>query len=106
MINQITPEELSQWQKEGRQFALLDIREPEEVSICSLGGLHIPLGELPDRLGELEREIPTVVYCHHGERSFFVTAQLSQAHGFRMVFNLAGGIESWACKMDQGMVRY
>jgi hydroxyacylglutathione hydrolase len=56
--------------------------------------LHIPLGALPDRIAEVPRERPLVVYCRTGARSM-IAAGLLQAHGFRDVVNLAGGFKAW-----------
>lgn len=87
---------------------LLDIRQPEEVAICRIeGSLHIPAGQIPLRLGELQniadREI--VVYCHHGVRSASVRNYLLQ-NGFDNVRNLAGGIDIYSVAADPGIPRY
>jgi adenylyltransferase/sulfurtransferase len=83
---------------------LLDVREPWEVELVSLpGAVHIPLGELEERLGELPPGAVTV-YCHHGIRSA-QARDLLLAHGFD-ASHLEGGIDAWARDRDPAMARY
>jgi rhodanese-related sulfurtransferase len=52
---------------------LLDVREPWELEICQIpGSLAMPMGSVPARLQELDRDRETVVICHHGGRSMQV----------------------------------
>ena len=86
--------------------AVLDVRENWEVALCSIpGSRHIPLGELTQRLDELDRDRRLVVVCHHGVRSRAAQAYLL-AQGFRHVENLAGGIDAWARRIDPTMAVY
>jgi len=85
---------------------VLDVREPRELAVCALDdALHIPMGEIPARLGELPSERELVVMCHHGVRSMQVT-QFLRHQGFDKVRNLAGGIDAWAARVDPAMPRY
>ena len=60
---------------------LLDVREPEEWEAGHApGARHVPLGVLPDRMGELERAGPIVVVCRSGHRSGLATEWLSVFH--------------------------
>lgn len=56
--------------------------------------LHIPLGELPSRIAEIDRDRPLVVHCAGGHRSS-VAASLLRHHGFRDVSDLLGGYRAW-----------
>jgi len=71
---------------------LLDVREASEIqSFGALyGSLHIPLGDLRDRLDELPRDQPIVVYCQKGQRGY-LAARILEGSGFTDVINLAGG---------------
>ncbi len=83
---------------------LLDVREPWEVELVSLpGAIHIPLGELEQRRGELPPG-RIVAYCHHGIRSA-AARDLLLAHGIPAT-HLEGGIDAWARDNDPAMVRY
>lgn len=87
-------------------LCLLDVREPFEYEICSLPtATFIPLGELPARYGELDREKEIVVYCKMGGRSARA-AQFLRQQGFARVINLAGGILGWAADVDPAMATY
>lgn len=71
----------------------LDVREDDEFGAGRIGGsLHIPLGALGERQGELPRG-PLVVVCRSGSRSAYATAALLRA-GYAAE-NLAGGLEAW-----------
>ena len=85
---------------------LLDVREDPEVSFVTLpDAVHIPIGRLPERIGELDRDAPIVVYCHHGVRSSRAMAILERA-GFTRVRHLTGGIDAYAVQVAPGLPRY
>jgi adenylyltransferase/sulfurtransferase len=87
---------------------LLDVREPWEAETASIAGARlIPLGELMDRIGELEafRARDVVVHCRTGGRSRRA-CELLQAKGFARVANLAGGIDGWSTDVDPSVPRY
>ncbi|MDX9981367.1 MAG: FAD-dependent oxidoreductase [Lentisphaeria bacterium] len=78
----------------------LDIRRNEEVLTGKLpGAIHIPLHELRDRLGELDREKEYVAFCKVGLRGYLATRILRQ-HGFRAV-NLDGGTCTYAMVLGE-----
>jgi len=90
----------------GEKLLLLDVREPAEVAFCALpGSVHIPLHEVPRRMGELDPEREIVVVCHHGTRSFQACVFL-RARGFDNVYNLDGGIDAWSLTVDPTVPRY
>ncbi len=74
---------------------LIDVREPAEHAAASIkGALLIPLGTLPDRLGELPKDREIYVHCKSGGRSAKAVAFLTD-HGFTGVKNVGGGIDAW-----------
>ena len=76
----------------GGDGQLIDVREPHELVKGTLpGAVNIPLGELPDRLDELDRTRRVVLLCRSGGRST-MAAELLTASGFDDVVNLAGGM--------------
>lgn len=90
----------------GKEITLLDVREPQEWDITHLPGAKlIPLGEVPERVNELDSADEIVVYCHHGQRSQRAINFLKKV-GFSKLKNLAGGIDSWAANVDHEMPRY
>ena len=105
-MQHITPCQLRDRLQRAPAPLLLDVREPHEFQLCHLeGSRHIPLRELPGRLGELNADEETVVICHHGMRSQQGAALLEQ-HGFKQVLNLRGGLHAWANEVDPTMPRY
>ena len=90
----------------GADVVLLDVREDAELGLASVSGaLHIPMREIPGRLGELAHDKPIVVMCHSGGRSSRVADYLL-ANGFTAVFNLKGGIDAWSTQLDSHVPRY
>ncbi|EFQ84618.1 rhodanese-like protein [Aeromicrobium marinum DSM 15272] len=75
-------------------LVVLDVREPHEWQAGHIdGAVHIPLGELTSRVGDLDPAARTLVVCHVGGRSARATAWLqSQGHD---VVNLDGGMDAW-----------
>jgi len=89
----------------GEQVELLDVREPYERELASIGGILIPLSKLPARVNELDPAQEIVVYCHSGFRSARAVEFL-RAVGFTKVRNLIGGIDAWSREIDPGVPRY
>ena len=106
-MRQLEAPELRAWLAQQREpVTLLDVREPWEYSLCRMdGSVHIPLGQLPARLAELDPDRPTVVICHHGMRSLQAGSFLER-QGFADVVNLRGGIDGWARTVDPAMAVY
>jgi rhodanese-related sulfurtransferase len=74
---------------------LLDVREPDEWQAGHIeGALHIPLADLPARVGELSPDAEIVVVCRSGARSGRAVGWLGQ-NGYD-VLNLDGGMVAWA----------
>ncbi len=106
MAHEITVHELKAKRDAGEPLVLLDVREPDEVAFVSLpGAVHIPMGEIPGRLHELDPDKAIVVYCHHGVRSMRVVNFLLQ-RDFENVVNLEGGVDAWALEIEPEMPRY
>jgi rhodanese-related sulfurtransferase len=90
----------------GKKHTLLDVREARELNVCRLeSALHIPMAEISTRTDDLPADQLLVVMCHHGTRSQMVVDFLRSA-GFDNAVNLDGGIDAWACDVDQSMPRY
>jgi rhodanese-related sulfurtransferase len=101
----ISVRELADMRSAGKEHTVLDVREARELDICRLEGLHVPMAEIPAHTDDLPTREPLVVICHHGARSQMVVDFLRNA-GFDNAVNLDGGIDAWACEVDQSMRRY
>ncbi len=105
-VPEIEPTELKRWYDTGKDFFVLDVREPHEYQICKLPDSHlIPLGELPRRVHELDSSVEIVAHCRSGQRSAQAVEFLRKA-GFRKVWNLKGGILGWSDKVDPSVPKY
>ncbi|HXQ92128.1 MAG TPA: molybdopterin-synthase adenylyltransferase MoeB [Nitrososphaerales archaeon] len=105
-IASVLPKQLSEEIKLGKKVMLLDVREPHEWNIVHIEGSKlIPLGELPERVNELDSADEIVAYCHIGGRSARATDFL-RGLGYKKVRNLEGGIEAWAVEVDPSLPRY
>jgi rhodanese-related sulfurtransferase len=101
----ITPRELKEKLDAGDRPELLDVREPWEFELARIeGSTLIPLSDLPDHFTELDPAAETVVICHHGARSAYVTQALERA-GFAKVLNLEGGLDAYS-DVDASVPRY
>jgi len=75
---------------------ILDVREPDEWAEGHIpGAVHIPLGSLPARTGELDSSVSVIVVCRSGVRSLTGADILLKA-GFDDAKSLAGGMLDWA----------
>jgi sulfur-carrier protein adenylyltransferase/sulfurtransferase len=111
---EIFVKDLSEKLSNGTPFVLLDVREPHELQYARLPDewvTPLPLSKLsrelldglPESVQSKETEI--VVMCHTGRRSAQVTAWLRQ-NGWTNVYNLAGGIDTYAREIDPSVGFY
>jgi rhodanese-related sulfurtransferase len=97
MTKTITPAQLHERLDAGENVILLDVRQPEEHAEDNIpNSILIPLGELPERINELEayRDKEIIVYCRSGNRSGQACMFL-QMSGFTNPVNLSGGMLAW-----------
>ncbi len=86
--------------------ALIDVREGWERQTAAIQpSRHIPMGDIPASLPQLDPDDHIVVYCHHGVRSMNVTAWLRQ-QGFEKVQSMRGGIDRWSKTVDPKIPTY
>jgi molybdopterin/thiamine biosynthesis adenylyltransferase/rhodanese-related sulfurtransferase len=104
-MTEMQVEELKRRLDAGDNLFVLDVREPHEYQICNIGGHLIPLGDLPNRVNELDSSREIVAHCRSGVRSAKAVNFLRQS-GFEKVHNLAGGILAWADRVDPKMPKY
>jgi rhodanese-related sulfurtransferase len=107
VIGELTPREFLDRREGGAEMTLLDVREDWEVALAPVptDTVHIPMGELSDRIAELDPKKETVVICRSGGRSAQV-ADFLQREGFGKVFNLSGGILAWSRVIDPRIPQY
>ena len=78
-------------------LVILDIRTPEEFAAGHIAGainIDYYASDFEARLGELDLEVPYVMYCNSGNRSGNALP-LMDSIGFTEVYELDGGIQAW-----------
>jgi sulfur-carrier protein adenylyltransferase/sulfurtransferase len=104
----ITARELKEWQDAGKDFFLVDVREPAEFEIVSIpGATLIPKGEIlsGEALASLPQDRQIVLHCKSGVRSAEALAALKAA-GFKDAVHLQGGVLSWVKQVDPALPTY
>lgn len=106
MVTEITPAELNALRESGAPVYVLDVREAHELAIASIPDVvHIPMGQVPERLGEIPRDRTVHVFCRSGGRSLQVARFLEQ-QGYQSVANVTGGILRWGQEVDSSIPAY
>jgi rhodanese-related sulfurtransferase len=107
MVAEISVQQFLARRAAGEPLTLLDVREDWEVRLAPAptATLHIPMGEIPERLDTLDRDAEIVVLCRVGGRSMQV-ARFLEGAGFARVVNLQGGILAWSRDVDPSIPVY
>jgi adenylyltransferase/sulfurtransferase len=105
-MKSICVQELNELKSSSTSFQLIDVRGLDESLICSLGGILIPMNEIPTRISEIPKDIQVIVYCRAGMRSASVIQYLEHASSFDNLYNLEGGILDWIREIDPSMTAY
>ena len=105
-MQEITVQQLKSMKDAKEDFQLIDVREEYERDICEIGGELIPMGDVADNVDKISRDKKVVVQCRSGKRSATVIQMLEQAHGFKNLYNLKGGILAWADEIDNSVSKY
>jgi rhodanese-related sulfurtransferase len=95
-IESVSANEAAKMQNE-RHAIIVDVRETDEWNAGHIAGaIHIPLGDVKNRVAELEKfkDSPVITQCRSGARSAKAAEVLKNA-GFSAVYNLDGGINAW-----------
>ncbi|MDP8952092.1 MAG: molybdopterin-synthase adenylyltransferase MoeB [Actinomycetota bacterium] len=104
-VPEITVKELKERLENGKDVTVLDVREPYEYEVANIGARLIPLGELPERLVELDKDETFAIHCRTGARSANAVRLLQDA-GFQNVYNVKGGIIAWSEEIDPSVPKY
>ncbi len=105
-MKEISVLEFETLKNSGADFQLIDVREPYERDIASIGGDLIPLAEIIDHADKISRDKQVIVYCRSGKRSASAIQALEQLQGYDNLYNLAGGILAYSAEIDSSITRY
>src|SRR5437867_913566 len=106
-MEEITATELKQRLDRGDDIQIIDVREPHEYEIALIPGSRlIPLGQVLDRVSEIDAGRETVVHCKMGGRSAKAIETLQNAGFTGRLTNLKGGITAWSDEVDPSVPKY
>ncbi len=106
-MNQITATELKTRIDAGEDIQLIDVRQPDEYAFAKIEGAKlIPLGEVLNRMSEIDASRDAVVHCKMGGRSARAIEALQQRGFAGNLINLAGGITAWSNDVDPSVPKY
>lgn len=107
MIEEISAADLKRRIDAGEDIQLIDVRQPEEWAFSKIEGAKlIPLGEILNRMDEIDENRETVIHCKAGMRSANAVQALQRA-GFKgLLKNLKGGITAWSNEVDPKVAKY
>jgi sulfur-carrier protein adenylyltransferase/sulfurtransferase len=107
MIEEISATDLKRRMDAGDDIQLIDVRQPEEWAFAKIDGAKlIPLGEIVNRMGELDQNRETVIHCKAGMRSAQAVQALQRAGYKGDLKNLKGGITAWSNEVDPSVLKY
>jgi rhodanese-related sulfurtransferase len=86
---------------EKNEALIIDVRENYEYSNCNIGFLHIPMGEINERINEIPRTKKIIVMCQSGRRAEAVANLLETEYKMLPIFIMEGGIIAWKEQSDQ-----
>jgi rhodanese-related sulfurtransferase len=105
-FKEATPREIKDQLDAGVELVLIDVREPDELTIASIdGALEYPMSEARAWIDSLPKDRELVIFCHHGGRSAQVAMALVQ-RGHTNVTNMTGGINQWSEQVDPSVRKY
>jgi len=106
-MEEITATELKQRLDKGDDIQIIDVREPHEYEIGQIPNSKlIPLGQVLNRMNEIDPERETVVHCKMGGRSAKAIDALQRSGYTGKLINLAGGITAWSNDVDPSVPKY
>jgi adenylyltransferase/sulfurtransferase len=106
-MDEITPAELKQRLDNGDDIQIVDVREANEVAIGRIpNSIHIPVGQILNRMNEIDPNRETVVHCKMGGRSARAIEALKHSGFQGKLVNLKGGILRWSDEVDPSVPKY
>ena len=104
---EITATELKQRIDNGEDIQIIDVREAHEVAIAKIPNtINIPLGQVLNRMSEIDPNKETVVHCKMGGRSANAILGLKRSGFTGNLINLKGGIMAWSNEVDPTVPKY
>ena len=91
----MTVQELKRLINRNEDITIIDIREAYEFEDGSICELNIPLAQFLNKINEIPRNRPVVLYCNSGKRSRSLKYMIEKLHSFNNLSHLEGGFQKW-----------
>jgi sulfur-carrier protein adenylyltransferase/sulfurtransferase len=106
-MTEITATELKKRMDAGEDIQLIDVRQPDEYDFAKIEGAKlIPLGEIVNRMDEIDQSRETILHCKAGGRSAQAIQALQRAGFTGELKNMRGGITAWSNEVDPKVPKY
>ncbi|UKT62253.1 molybdopterin-synthase adenylyltransferase MoeB [Pedobacter mucosus] len=105
-VKQVSPEELYNWQTEGENIQLIDVREDFEFEIVNIGGKNISLSRIAASADEIATDKKVVMICKSGVRSIKAIKLLEEQYNFKNLYNLEGGLMTYISDLELDLPTY
>lgn len=106
-MQEITATELKKRMDAGDDIQLIDVRQPDEHAFAKIEGAKlIPLGQIVQRMDEIDANRETVIHCKAGGRSAKAIEALQRAGFTGDLKNMKGGITAWSDEVDKNVMKY
>ncbi len=106
-MQEISVTELKNRIDAGDDIQLIDVRQPDEYAFAKIPGAKlIPLGQIMQRMGEIDENRETVIHCKMGGRSARAIEALQRSGFTGNLSNLKGGITAWSDEVDPKVPKY
>lgn len=106
-MEEITATELKQKIDAGEDVQIIDVREQKEHDFARIPNAKlIPIGEIVNRMSEIDPNRETVLHCKGGGRSSRAIEALQRAGFTGKLKNLKGGITAWSNEVDPSVPKY
>ncbi|MBG6234524.1 adenylyltransferase/sulfurtransferase [Pedobacter sp. CAN_A7] len=106
VVKQVTPAEFVNWQNQGVDVQLIDVREPHEYELVNIGSQLIPLGIIGEHANKIDQNKRVVIMCKSGVRSAKAIRLLEDKYGMGNLYNMEGGILNYINEMELDLPVY
>ena len=105
-IKEVDPSEVLNWQQQGLDVQLIDVRELSEYQFVNIGGELIPLSTIVDNRAKISDQAKVVILCKMGSRSRSAVKLLEEKYGMSNLYNLNGGIIGYIRELELDLPTY
>ena len=103
-MKEVSATELKEKFDNKEDIQLIDVREQYEHEMANIGGELIPMQSVLKNVEKISKDKPVIFYCRSGNRSAVIINELEKRFGYTNLYNLEGGILSYALDVDDSLM--